>query len=228
MNVSEVGSKVSELGTSAKEGLSSVGNVVKDAGMNIGEAVGLVKREPWYYFYLKITAAIILLAFIGLNIFTYLKAGVDAVTYFLKKVSSPVIKPIAKAASQITTPIKKSIKSVEKKIKKKLKIEKEQAPPPPPRKKLGGKGMREIEKDDTVKKAWKLSQEEEDDDGDCSDPEPDSDILSEIQNSRKTGWCFIGTDRGYRSCVKIGEQDQCLSGKVYQTEAICHDPSLRP
>ena len=88
--------------------------------------------------------------------------------------------------------------------------------------------MRKIEKDDTVKKAWKLSQEEEDEDGDCSDPEPDSDILSEIQNSRKTGWCYIGTDQGYRSCVKVGEQDQCLSGKVYQTEAICHDPSLRP
>ena len=66
MSVSEVGSKVSELGTSAKEGLSSVGNLVKDAGMNIGEAVGLVKPEPWYYFYLKITAAIILLAFIGI------------------------------------------------------------------------------------------------------------------------------------------------------------------
>ena len=227
MNVSEVGSKVSELGTSAKEGLSSVGNVVKDAGMNIGEAVGLVKREPWYYFYIKITAAIILLAFIGINIFTYLKSGVDAVTYFLKKVSSPVIKPITKAASQITTPIKKSVKSVEKKITKKLKIEKEQPPPPPPRKKLDGKGGK-IKKDDRVDKAWKLSQEEEDDDGDCSDPEPDSDILSEIQNSRKTGWCYIGTDSGYRSCVKIGEQDQCLSGKVYQTEAICHDPSLRP
>ena len=224
MNVSE---KVSELGTSAKDGLSSVGNIVKETGMNIGEAVGLVKREPWYYFYLKITAAIILLAFIGLNIFTYLKAGVDAVTYFLKKVSSPVIKPITKTASQITTPIKKSVKSVEKKIKKKLKIEKEQPPPPPPRKKLDGKGGK-IKKDDRVDKAWKLSQEEEDDDGDCSDPEPDSDILSEIQNSRKTGWCYIGTDSGYRSCVKIGEQDQCLSGKVYQTEAICHDPSLRP
>ena len=73
-----------------------------------------------------------------------------------------------------------------------------------------------------------MRSENEDDDGDCSDPEPDSDILSEIQNSRKTGWCYIGTDSGYRSCVKIGEQDQCLSGKVYQTEAICHDPSLRP
>ena len=75
MNVSEVGSKVSELGNSAAEGLSSVGNVVKDAGMNIGEAVGLVKREPWYYFYLKIAGAIILLAFIGINIFIVMVMG---------------------------------------------------------------------------------------------------------------------------------------------------------
>ena len=119
MNVSEVGSKVSELGNSAAEGLSSVGNVVKDAGMNIGEAVGLVKREPWYYFYIKITAAIILLAFIGINIFTYLKGGVDAVTYFLKKVSSPVIKPIATAASKNNNSHKKYCKAGRKKDKKK-------------------------------------------------------------------------------------------------------------
>jgi hypothetical protein len=229
MNVSE---KVSELGTSANEGLSSVGNIVKETGMNIGEAVGLVKREPWYYFYLKITVAIILLAFIGLNIFTYLKAGVDAITYFLKKVSDPIIKPITKATSPITGPIKKGVTKVKNKIVKKLggkplKIEKEQRPLPP-RKKLSGKG-RDIKKDDTVEKAWKLEKQGEDsDEEDCSDPEPDSDILSEIQNNRKTGWCYIGTDRGYRSCVKIGQQDECLSGKVYQTEAICHDPNLRP
>ena len=231
MNVSGIGSKVSELGTSTKESLSSVGNVVKEAGMNIGEAVGLVKREPWYYFYLKVGGAIILLAFIGLNIFTYLKEGVDAITYFLKKVSDPIIKPITKVTRPITGPIKSGVTKAKNKIIKKLggkplKIEKQQ--PLPARKKLSGKGG-DIKKDDTVDQAWKLEKQGEDsDEEDCSDPEPDSDILSEIQNGRKTGWCYIGTDRGYRSCVKIGEQDKCLSGKVYQTEAICHNPNLRP
>ncbi len=228
MNASGIASKASELGNNAKETLSSVGNIVKETGMNVGEAVGLVKREPWYYFYLKVAGVIILLSFIGINIFTYLKGGVDAITYFLKKATDPIIKPIAKEA----TPIEKTVtkkKPVPKKVKP-LKIEKEQkpAPPPPaPRKKLKGKGG-EVKKDDTVDKAWKLAQEEEDEDGNCSDPEPDSDILSEIQKGRKSGWCYVGTDRGYRSCVKITEQDQCLSGKVYQTEAICRDPDLRP
>jgi len=232
MNVSEIGSKVSGLGTSAKEGLSSVGNTVYDAGRNIGVSLGLV--EPWYYFYLRIGGVILLLAFLGLNIFTYLKEGVDAITYFIRKVGDPIIKPITTVTRPITGPIKKSIDSAKKKIVKKLSVEKEQAPPPlPPRKKLQGKGG-EIKKDDTLDQAWKFEKQRRIDDGedseeeDCSDPEPDSDILSEIQNGRKSGWCFIGTDRGYRSCVKIGEGDQCLSGKVYKTEAICHDPSLRP
>ena len=224
---------VSEIGSSAKEGLSSVGNITKEkvssvgnsiynAGKNIGENLGLV--EPWYYFYLKIGGVILVLAFLGLNIFTYLKEGVDAITYFLKKVGKPIIKPI----TTTSRPITKTKKKVVQKKEKPLKIEKEQPAPRkklPPRKKLQGDGG-EIKEDDTIEQAWKL--EKEDDESECSEPEPDSDILSEIQNGRKSGWCYIGTDRGYRSCVKITEQDQCLSGKVYQTEAICHNPDLRP
>ena len=76
-----------------------------------------------------------------------------------------------------------------------------------------------IEEDNREDDAWKEAQEKE--------PEPDSDVLSEVQAPRKQGWCYIGTDRGYRSCVKIGAHDECMSGKVYHTQDISQDPNLR-
>ncbi len=36
MNASGIASKASELGNNAKETLSSVGNIVKETGMNVG------------------------------------------------------------------------------------------------------------------------------------------------------------------------------------------------
>jgi hypothetical protein len=44
----------------------------------------------------------------------------------------------------------------------------------------------------------------------------------------KAGWCFIGEDRGYRTCSKVGENDKCMSGDIFPTQDICINPNLRP
>jgi hypothetical protein len=43
----------------------------------------------------------------------------------------------------------------------------------------------------------------------------------------KAGWCFIGEDRGHRSCVKVSETDKCMSGDIFPTQAVCINPNLR-
>ena len=63
-----------------------------------------------------------------------------------------------------------------------------------------------------------------------SGPRPD-DSLSRIQASNgsgKAGWCFIGEDRGFRTCSQIGENDQCMSGNIFPSQEICMNPNLRP
>ena len=35
------------------------------------------------------------------------------------------------------------------------------------------------------------------------------------------GWCYIGTDRGFRTCQRIGESDTCMSGKIFKTKGDC-------
>ena len=58
-------------------------------------------------------------------------------------------------------------------------------------------------------------------------PEAD-DSTSTVQSpASKSGFCYIGEDRGFRSCINVGEGDVCMSGDIFPTEAICINPNLR-
>ena len=77
--------------------------------------------------------------------------------------------------------------------------------------------------DDTLDKALNNSTQS------LSGPSAD-DSYSSIQNSKsssKSGWCFIGEERGYRSCVEVGENDICMSGDIFPRKEICINPTLR-
>lgn len=43
----------------------------------------------------------------------------------------------------------------------------------------------------------------------------------------KAGWCYIGEEKGYRSCAEVGENDICMSGDIFPTSQVCINPSLR-
>lgn len=64
-------------------------------------------------------------------------------------------------------------------------------------------------------------------------PEPGysaDDSYSSIQKSKssnKSGWCYIGEDRGFRACINVGENDKCMSGDIFPTSEICVNPNLR-
>jgi hypothetical protein len=56
----------------------------------------------------------------------------------------------------------------------------------------------------------------------------EDDATSNIQmGSAKSGYCYIGEDRGYRSCAYVGEGDKCISGEIFPTNEICINPNLR-
>ena len=59
-------------------------------------------------------------------------------------------------------------------------------------------------------------------------PAPD-DATSVTQSGgrSKSGYCYIGEDRGFRSCIKVGENDECISGDIFPTMDICINPNLR-
>ena len=41
------------------------------------------------------------------------------------------------------------------------------------------------------------------------------------------GYCYIGTDRGIRSCIDVTPGDKCMSGQIFPRRDICVNPSLR-
>ena len=61
-----------------------------------------------------------------------------------------------------------------------------------------------------------------------SEPLPD-DATSSTQRTgpTKSGYCYIGEDRGFRSCVSVKDSDVCMSGQIFPSNEICVNPNLR-
>jgi hypothetical protein len=59
------------------------------------------------------------------------------------------------------------------------------------------------------------------------EPLPDESDSVTQRGTMKSGFCYVGEDRGIRSCVKVNESDMCMSGDIFPTQAICVNPSLR-
>ena len=59
-------------------------------------------------------------------------------------------------------------------------------------------------------------------------PSPDDATSSTQRNQQgKPGYCYIGEDRGFRSCIKMEDNDECMSGNIFSSEEICLNPAMR-
>jgi hypothetical protein len=50
---------------------------------------------------------------------------------------------------------------------------------------------------------------------------------SSVGGSGQAGWCYVGEDRGYRTCAQVGVNDQCMSGDIFPSNELCINPNLR-
>ena len=69
--------------------------------------------------------------------------------------------------------------------------------------------------------------EEENTEKEAEDVDANSSFASNLKKTVKGGYCYIGTDRTFRSCVKVDPGDVCMSNKVFPTRDICINPNLR-
>jgi hypothetical protein len=43
----------------------------------------------------------------------------------------------------------------------------------------------------------------------------------------ESGYCYIGSDRGFRSCANLDESQKCMSGEIFPTRETCEHPGMR-
>lgn len=55
-----------------------------------------------------------------------------------------------------------------------------------------------------------------------------SPMQTSIAATSKSSWCLTGEYKERRGCIEIGENDRCMSGQVFPTQALCLNPNIQP
>jgi hypothetical protein len=200
-------------------------NRFSDIQTKLGEAVGLVEPKP-NYDWVKWVLFIALLALIGVNVFNYL----SQITDWFSKTFGPLFRRTVGSAADVvgstaTQTINTAAEGTQAVVGGVAKgatsgIDELQ-------KAIGGNAMRNnidnkgiiAEKDETQEQPFVINQEDE---------EADTSIVGPRTKGLTSGFCYIGEDRGVRSCMQIGQSDKCMSGQIYPTMEVCVNPNLRP
>lgn len=159
---------------------------------------------------LKYTALLLILALLGFNLFTYLGIATDK--------TAQQIQPIASTAGKSTSSaIKQTVNVGAEGTKQFADV-------------AAGSvtsGLEILEKG--LNNPDKIANERMLKDALAKQHEPiadDIDSPAQVKNS-KAGFCYIGSDRGVRSCIRVGEDDRCMSGDIFPTKDLCINPNLR-
>lgn len=82
----------------------------------------------------------------------------------------------------------------------------------------------DVMSNNSLNKALNSSQSKQQSNNDYEADEASSSIQS---GPPKSGWCYIGEDRGFRTCAEVGVNDKCMSGDIFPSQEICINPNLR-
>jgi len=199
--------------------------------MSPSDSVKKVVPFSWSTIF-KYFMIILIIAFLGFNIFTYLGKGTETVTDIFRPVLSffgltvgETVKQTVEMTAEGTKDIidigEKATESAIDVLEKGMIIDKD-------------KKMKK--KDKNISKERKSEKNDEIIEHSLKDNLFDNitipdDTHSKIQSKEdtigKAGFCYIGEDRGYRSCISVSESQECMSGDIFPTREICINPNLR-
>ena len=167
---------------------------------------------------------VLILAFLGFNIFVYLAKGTQDISNFFGPILQKIFGTTVGVASQTVDVAAEGTKAVvggtasavnaglsavqditPNNAKSSIKGESVQQ--------TSGKNQYD---NNSLNKALNTSQQQS---GGGSDYEP--------HEAQSSGWCYIGEDRGYRSCAQVGVDDKCMSGDIFPSQELCMNPNLR-
>ena len=152
---------------------------------------------------------LLILSFLGFNIFVYLAKGAKAVVNTSAKVADTGLSAVQGVAQQGITPQGAQSKN------KGAPIQNSNTNNSP-----------DIAQANTLNRAINSSTSQKQQQN-GEDYQADDSSSSIQQGASKAGWCYIGEDRGFRTCSEVGVNDSCMSGDIFPSSQICVNPSLR-
>ena len=211
-----------DVSESVSDASKSVGNAVTETGSGI---FGFISSISW----LTWIIIILILAFLGFNIFSYLAQGTQDISNIfgplLQKLFGITLstagQTINVAAEGGKAVVNTTASGVDKGLTAVQNITPNNASSSVSSKPVQDKEEVEESKNSLNKALNKKNKNSEDD-----DYEPHQ-ASSSVHETGKAGWCFIGEDRGHRTCSKVGENDKCMSGDIFPSKDLCIHPNLR-
>jgi hypothetical protein len=173
---------------------------------------------------------ILILAFLGFNIFVYLAKGTQDITSFFAPLVQKIFGTTAAVAGQAVDVSAEGAKAVvgttagaiNTGLTAVQNVTPNGAPSSVPGQPINQQKV-DVLQQSTLNKALNTSQTQQ-----SSQQDYQADMAnSSIQGGGKAGWCYIGDDRGFRSCAQVGVNDTCMSGDIFPSQEICMNPSLR-
>lgn len=174
---------------------------------------------------------ILILAFLGFNIFVYLAKGTETIN----SVFSPIINmfsgifgdTVSQVVNVTAEGTKKIVNSTAGAIDTGL-SEVQQIVPNKASSSVSSvpvtKNQPDLMSNNSLNKALNTSQSSQSPNNDYQADEASSSIQS---GPPKSGWCYIGEDRGFRTCAEVGPNDKCISGDIFPSQDLCVNPNLR-
>lgn len=208
-------SSSSPLQSSVSSSVSSLGN---DGGFF--DTLKNINLTTWLL-------VILILAFLGFNIFVYLAKGTQDITNFfgplLKKLFGTTVMVVGETVDVTAEGAKAVVSGTATAVNAGLTAVQDITPNVAPgtvktQPVQGTTGTQQnVDSNNTLHKALNSAQP----------PEASQDYSPHEASSSKAGWCFIGEDRGYRTCAEVGVNDQCMSGDIFPSQELCINPNLR-
>jgi len=183
---------------------------------------------------------ILVLAFLGFNIFVYLAKGTQDITNFFAPIISKILGAFAMVTGQVVNTTATGAKAVvnttadviDSGLTGVQDVTHEITQGNKATSTVGGTTISnaiptaDVMQNNTLNKALNNSNVKQNI-GQSHDYLAD-DATSSIQKTQsKGGYCYIGEERGYRSCMQVNKNDTCMSGEIFPTNEICINPSLR-
>ena len=174
---------------------------------------------------------ILILTFLGFNIFVYLAKGteelnnifgpiVNFISSFFGKVTGQVIDVSAEGGKAVVDTsagaIDTGLTAIQNITPNKANSSVSSVPVT--------QNQPDVMSNNTLNKALNTSQNKQQPNNDYQADEASSSIQS---GPPKSGWCYIGEDRGFRTCAQVGVNDKCMSGDIFPSQEICINPNLR-